>query len=120
MTHIGRRDVLRGVAGTGLLAGLGAAPAGAAEPVTIRLGYGPAAEEQVWLLIAKPELGRNQGKLYKLDATRFSGSDKRAQAFEAGAIDLSEGSASGVIFAAAEGVQQRIIASITRESSRAF
>ncbi len=119
MTTIGRRDMLRGFAAAGLLAA-GAAPACAAEPVTIRLGYGPAAEEQVWLLIAKPELGKNQGKLYRLDATRFTGSDKRAQAFEAGAIDLSEGSASGVIFAAAEGVQQKIIASITRESSRAF
>jgi ABC-type nitrate/sulfonate/bicarbonate transport system substrate-binding protein len=118
MTFIGRRDVLRGLASAGLLAGVGAARA--ADPVTIRLGYGPAAEEQVWLLIAKPELGKNYGKLYKLDATRFTGSDKRAQAFEAGAIDLSEGSASGVIFAAAEGVQQKIIASITRESSRAF
>src|SRR5215475_11980023 len=120
MTNIGRRDLLRGFASAGLVAGLSAAPAHAADPVTIRLGYGPAAEEQGWLLIAKPDLGKNQGKLYKLDATRFTGSDKRAQAFEAGAIDLSEGSASGVIFAAAEGVQQKIIASITKESSRAF
>ena len=120
MTQIGRRDVLRCFAAAGVLAGLRAAPARAAEPVTIRLGYGPAAEEQVWLLIAKPELGKNQDRLYRLDATRFTGSDKRAQAFEAGAIDLSEGLASGVIFAAAEGVQQKIIASITRESSRAF
>src|SRR5262249_10181942 len=119
MTQIGRRDVLCGLASAGVLASV-SAPAPAAEPVTIRLGYGPAAEEQVWLLIAKPELGPNQGKAYKLDATRFTGSDKRAQAFEAGAIDLSEGSASGVIFAAAEGVQQKIIASITKESSRAF
>src|SRR5579871_1777100 len=119
MTKLDRRDVLRGSVATGLVAGLGA-PSRAAEPVTLRLGYGPAAEEQVWLLIAKPELGKNSGKLYRLDATRFTGSDKRAQAFEAGAIDLSEGSASGVIFAAAEGVQQKIIASITRESSRAF
>jgi ABC-type nitrate/sulfonate/bicarbonate transport system substrate-binding protein len=119
MTPIRRRDVLHGLASAGLLAATGATPA-RAEPVTIRLGYGPAAEEQVWLLIAKPELGKNHGKLYRLDATRFTGSDKRAQAFEAGAIDLSQGSASGVIFAAAEGVQQRIIASITRESSRAF
>jgi len=120
MTSIRRRDVLRGLASAGLLAATGGAPVRAADPVTIRLGYGPAAEEQVWLLIAKPELGKNHGKVYRLDATRFTGSDKRAQAFEAGAIDLSQGSASGVIFAAAEGVQQKIIASITRESSRAF
>src|SRR5205085_7822005 len=47
-------------------------------------------------------------------------SDKRSQAFEAGALDLSEGSATGVIFAAAEGVTLKIIASISRESSRGF
>ncbi len=119
MNEINRRDTLR-FASASLLAGIGTARTAAAEPVMLRLGYGGAAEEQVWLLIAKPELGKNQGKLYKLDATRFQGSDKRAQAFEAGAIDLSEGSATGVIFAAAEGVSSRVIASISRESSRGF
>ena len=91
-----------------------------AAPVTLRIGYGGAAEEPLWLLIAKPELGRNYGKVYTLDATRFQGSDKRAQAFEAGAIDLAAGGAIGVIFAAAEGVTAKIIASICRESSRGF
>jgi ABC-type nitrate/sulfonate/bicarbonate transport system substrate-binding protein len=120
MNAIDRRDVLRGFVATGLLGGTGTLPAMAAEPVTLRLGYGGAAEEQVWLLIAKPELGKNHGKLYKLDATRFQSSDKRAQAFEADAIDLSQGSATGVIFAAAEGVTSKIIASITKESKRGF
>ena len=63
---------------------------------------------------------RNYGKAYKLDGTRFTGSDKRAQAFEAGAIDLASSSANGVIFAAAEGVTAKMIASISRESSRGF
>ena len=49
---------------------------------------------------------------------RFQSLDK--QAFEAGAIDLSQGSATGVIFAAAEGVTSKIIASITKESKRGF
>jgi ABC-type nitrate/sulfonate/bicarbonate transport system substrate-binding protein len=101
-----------------LLGGLTAHAPG--EPVTLRLGYGAAAEEPLWLVVAKPELARNSGKVYKLDATRFTGSDKRAQAFEAGAIDLASSSANGVIFAAAEGVTARIIASISRESSRGF
>ncbi len=74
----------------------------------------------LWLIIAKPDLAKNYGKAYMLDATRFTSSDKRAQAFEAGAIDLSSGSASGVIFAAAEGVTARFIASISRESARGF
>jgi ABC-type nitrate/sulfonate/bicarbonate transport system substrate-binding protein len=120
MSTIARRDVLRGFVAAGVAAGVGTRSAMAAEPVTLRLGYGGAAEEQVWLLIAKPELGKNHGKLYKLDATRFQSSDKRAQAFEAGAIDLTEGSATGVIFAAAEGVTAKIIASITKESKRGF
>ena len=91
-----------------------------AEPLKIRLGYGVAAEEQLWLLIAKPGIGAHYGKDYVIDGTRFSGSDKRAQAFEAGAIDIASSSANGVIFAAAEGVTGKIIASISRESQRGY
>jgi ABC-type nitrate/sulfonate/bicarbonate transport system substrate-binding protein len=120
MSQLHRRALLSGIAAAGVAGGFNIRGASAAEPVTLRLGYGPAAEEQVWLLIAKPELGKNQGKLYKLDATRFSGSDKRAQAFVAGAIDLFEGSATGVMNAAAEGIASKIICSITRESKRGF
>jgi ABC-type nitrate/sulfonate/bicarbonate transport system substrate-binding protein len=97
--------------------GVGAARA---EPVTLRIGYGAAAEEPLWLLLAKPDLAKNYGKAYAVEGTRFSGSDKRAQAFEAGAIDLASGSANGVIFAAAEGVMAKVVASISRESSRGF
>ena len=91
-----------------------------AQPATLRLGYGTAAEEPLWVIVAKPDLARNYGKTYTLDATRFTGSDKRGQAFEAGAIDLASSSANGVIFAAAEGVTAKIIASVSRESSRGF
>ncbi len=91
-----------------------------AEPLKIRLGYGVAAEEQLWLLIAKPTIGSHYGKDYTIEGTRFSGSDKRAQAFEAGAIDIQSSSANGVIFAAAEGVKGKIIASISRESKRGY
>lgn len=91
-----------------------------ADPVTLRLGYGNAAEEPLWLIIAHPDLAKNAGKAYKLEATRFPSSDKRAQAFEAGAIDLASGSANGIIFAAAEGITAKIIASLSRESTRGF
>jgi ABC-type nitrate/sulfonate/bicarbonate transport system substrate-binding protein len=97
-----------------------AASVARAEPVTLRLGYGAAAEEPLWLLLAKPDLVKNYGKTYTIEGTRFSGSDKRAQAFEAGAIDLASGSANGVIFGAAEGVTAKMIASISRESTRGF
>ena len=99
---------------------VGGSGAATAEPVTLRLGYGGAAEEPLWLVVSKPELSKNYGKIYTLEGTRFTGSDKRAQAFEAGAIDLASGSATGVIFAAAEGVMAKMIASISRESSRGF
>src|SRR5262252_904505 len=101
------------------LAAIGA-DAARAQPVTFRLGYGGAAEEPMWLIVAKPDLAKNHGKAYTLEATKFTSSDKRAQAFEAGAIDLSVGSANGVIFAAAEGVTAKFIASISRESQRGF
>ena len=115
------KTVRRGLAAAFFLA-LAAAIAGPAlsQPVTFRLGYGGAAEEPMWLIVAKADLARNYGKAYTLDATRFTSSDKRAQAFEAGAIDLSAGSANGVIFAAAEGITAKFIASISRESSRGF
>jgi ABC-type nitrate/sulfonate/bicarbonate transport system substrate-binding protein len=99
------------------LAGIGPVKA---EPLKIRIGYGVAAEEQLWLLIAKPDIGTHYGKDYVIEGTRFSGSDKRAQAFEAGAIDIASSSANGVIFAAAEGVSGKIIASISRESQRGY
>jgi ABC-type nitrate/sulfonate/bicarbonate transport system substrate-binding protein len=120
MSAIGRRTLLRGTVVGCILGSTGFGGMLRAAPVTLRIGYGGAAEEPLWLLIAKPELGKNYGKLYTLDATRFQGSDKRAQAFEAGAIDLAAGGAIGVIFAAAEGVTAKIIASICRESSRGF
>src|SRR5262245_15328650 len=91
-----------------------------AQPTKLRIGYGTAAEEQLWLLFAKPEIGRHHGKAYTIESTRFTGSDKRAQAYEAGAIDLASSSANGVIFGAAEGVKAKIIASFTRESRRGF
>src|ERR1700752_910727 len=99
---------------------IAASNAVAAEPLKIRLGYGVAAEEQLWLLLAKPDIGTRYGKDYTIDGTRFSGSDKRAQAFEAGAIDIASSSANGVIFAAPEGVSGKIIASISRESQRGY
>ena len=106
----------------GLVALCAVALAGAAHAQVpqIRLGYGPAAEEQLWLLIAKPDVGKHYGKAYTLEATRFTGSDKRAQAFEAGALDLASSSANGALFAAAEGVRMKIIASLSKESAKAF
>jgi ABC-type nitrate/sulfonate/bicarbonate transport system substrate-binding protein len=119
MSGLGEKLALRRLAFLLVLVA-GSASTAFGQPVTLRLGYGTAAEEPLWLVVAKPELAKNYGKAYALDATRFTGSDKRGQAFEAGAIDLASSSANGVIFAAAEGVTAKLIASVSRESSRGF
>jgi ABC-type nitrate/sulfonate/bicarbonate transport system substrate-binding protein len=125
MSRIGRRRHFRLVALaalTGLAGGMGLVGALAAEPPKIRLAYSTAGDEQLWLLTVRPELvgARNYGKAYTFEAARFPSSSKRAQAFEAGALDLIAGGASGVIFAAAEGVTAKIIASISRQAESGF
>ena len=116
-----RRFVTHAIIATAILASLGLASASrAADPPTLRIGYGSAAEEQLYVLLAKPELGKNHGKAYKLDASRFQSSNQRSQAFEANAIDLASSGAVGVMFAAAEGVTGKVIASLARESPRGF
>jgi ABC-type nitrate/sulfonate/bicarbonate transport system substrate-binding protein len=117
----GKRYVMRGMAaicilGSACFAGL----SWAADPPTLRIGYGSAAEEQLYLLLAKPDIGKNYGNTYKLEASRFQSSTQRAQAFEANAIDLASSGAVGVLFAAAEGVTGKVIASLARESPRGF
>lgn len=107
--------------GCGLLALAVAAPAALrAEPVKIRVGIGSAVEEQIWLLIARPNLGPNYGKVYTIEWNRFPGADKRIQAFEAGAEDIITASANSAILAASEGIDFKMLASLSRESSQGF
>lgn len=113
MARPSRRQVCAGMA---IAAGLAGARPARAAPLVIRLGYSFAAEEQLWLLMADHSLAENYGKLYTLDATRFTSSSQRAQAFAAGAIDLASSGAEGVLFAAAEGIPSTIIASLSKES----
>ena len=82
-----RQTLLRGGAAACILGGAELHADAARRSGELRLGYGGAAEEPLWLLIAKPELGKHYGTLYTLNAIKFQGSDKRAQAFEADAID---------------------------------
>src|SRR2546430_1002854 len=82
---------------------LAAATADAAvgQPVTLRIGYGMAAEEPLWVLVAKPDLAKNHGKAYALDATRFTGSAKGSLEFQAGSHDHTTTSAQDVVFSGA-------------------
>ena len=43
----------------------------------IRLGRGFAAEEQVWLMSARPDLAPNQGKRYQLTRFHFQANPER-------------------------------------------
>ncbi len=90
------------------------------DPVKFRLGYGVAVEEPLWVMLAQPKLAAHEGRDYVLEPNRFSGADKRMQAFAAGALDISKVSANAAIFAAAEGVDFKIIGSLSRESTRGF
>lgn len=89
-----------------------------AAPVTIRLGIGGASAENLQLLLARPDLTPHQNKDYKIDFTRFEGTDKRFQAFEAGALDVALMNANGALFAAGVGLPFKMIASVARESPR--
>lgn len=91
-----------------------------AEPVKIRLGHGPAAEEQLWLMKAKPDITPGQGKDYTLDFQLFRGTDQRFKAVEAGQLDVFTGSAASSVLAWSQGFEFKAIASVTRESDRGF
>ena len=50
----------------------------------IRFGRGFAAEEQVWLMSARPDLTPSQGKRYRLNQILFQANPERFQAYLAG------------------------------------
>jgi ABC-type nitrate/sulfonate/bicarbonate transport system substrate-binding protein len=91
-----------------------------AQAVPIRLGHGPAAEEQLWLMKAKPDLTPGQGKDYTMDFQLFRGTDQRFKAVEAGQLDVFTGSAASTILAWSQGFDFKAMASISRESNKGF
>ena len=100
-----------------LLAIFGASAALAQEPTLIRFGRGFAAEEQVWLMSARPDLAPNQGKKYQLKQILFQANPERFQAFLAGELDGGTAPGLAVIFARAQGVDMKIVASICLEAA---
>lgn len=91
--------------------------ANAADPPLIRFGRGFAAEEQVWLMSARPDLTPNQGKKYQLKQILFRANPQRFQAFLAGEIDAGTAPGLAVIFARSQGVPMKIVASICMEAA---
>jgi ABC-type nitrate/sulfonate/bicarbonate transport system substrate-binding protein len=90
----------------------------AQEPTPIRFGRGFAAEEQVWLMSARPDLTPNQGKKYQLKQILFQANPERFQAYIAGELDAGTApGAAGVAFVRAQGVDMKIVASICLEAA---
>jgi ABC-type nitrate/sulfonate/bicarbonate transport system substrate-binding protein len=83
----------------------------------IRFGRGFAAEEQVWLMSARPDLTPNQGKRYQLKQILFQANPERFQAFLAGELDAGTAPGLAVIFARAQGVDMKIVASVCLEAA---
>src|SRR5438128_673979 len=92
----------------------------AQEPTLIRFGRGFAAEEQVWLMSARPDLTPNQGKKYALKQILFQANPERFQAYLAGELDAGTAPGLAVIFARAEGVDMKIVANICQEAKGYF
>jgi NitT/TauT family transport system substrate-binding protein len=83
----------------------------------IRFGRGFAAEEQVWLMSARPDLTPNQGKRYQLKQILFQANPERFQAYLAGELDAGTAPGLAVIFARAQGMDMKIVASVCMEAA---
>ena len=101
----------------GLAALLVSCTALAQEPTLIRFGRGFAAEEQVWLMSARPDLTPNQGKKYALKQILFQANPERFQAFLAGELDAGTAPGLSVIFVRDQGVDLKVVASICQEAA---
>ena len=100
------------------LAALAFADAASAQTTvpTIRAGRQTAAEDNVWLMIAKPELQPNLNKSYKIEWNQFRASDVAFKAYQGGQVDLFTTACNSVITAASKDVDIKVIASASRET----
>jgi ABC-type nitrate/sulfonate/bicarbonate transport system substrate-binding protein len=99
-----------------LIAFVFAADALAAGPL-IRFGRGFAAEEQVWLMSARPDLTPNQGKRYELKQILFQANPERFQAYLAGELDAGTAPGLAILFGRAQGMDFKLVGSICLEAA---
>ena len=83
---------------------------------TIRFGRQTAAEDNVWLMIAKPDLTPNLDKSYKIEWNQFRASDVAFKAYQGGQIDMLTTACNSVITAASKEVEIKVVASASRET----
>ena len=86
-------------------------------PPLIRLGRGFAAEEQLWLMSARPDLTPNQGKRYQLKQILFQANPERFQAYLAGELDAGTAPGLAIIFGRSQGMDFKIVASVCMEAA---
>ena len=83
----------------------------------IRLGRGFAAEEQLWLMSARPDLAPNQGKRYELKQILFQANPERFQAYLAGELDAGTAPGLAILFGRAQGMDFKLVASVCLEAA---
>jgi ABC-type nitrate/sulfonate/bicarbonate transport system substrate-binding protein len=83
----------------------------------IRLGRGFAAEEQVWLMSARPDLAPNMGKRYELKQILFQANPERFQAYLAGELDAGTAPGLAILFGRAQGMDFKLVASVCLEAA---
>ena len=83
----------------------------------IRLGRGFAAEEQLWLMSARPDLTPNQGKRYELKQILFQANPERFQAYLAGELDAGTAPGLAILFGRAQGMDFKLVASVCLEAA---
>ena len=67
---------------------------------TLRFSRQTAAEDNLWLMLAKPELAPNLNKAYKIEWSQMRASEAAYKAFEGGQIDFATVSGNSALAAA--------------------
>ncbi len=83
---------------------------------TIRFGRQTAAEDNVWLMLAKADLTPNLNKAYKIEWNQFRASDVAFKAYQSGQVDMLTTACNSVITAASKDVEIKVVASASRET----
>jgi ABC-type nitrate/sulfonate/bicarbonate transport system substrate-binding protein len=87
-----------------------------AEPVNIRFGHGAAAEEQVWLMAANPEILDHVGVWYELEPDFHRSNEERFVAYQAGELDALTAAAPTLVAAVSSGLNMQAVVSVSREA----
>jgi ABC-type nitrate/sulfonate/bicarbonate transport system substrate-binding protein len=82
----------------------------------IRLGHAQAVEENLWLMNTPGGVTPGRGKNYDVTFIPFRSSSDRFKAYQAGELDCATGASVSLIFAAANGVKLKAVASISKET----